>query len=67
MREDGYIISTVRSHDNWYGPYETAFWLKGWGNVQILKGYSTEEQAVQGHLEFCGMSTEELEDYETIG
>ena len=28
-REDGYIISTVKSYDNWYGTYETAIMWAG--------------------------------------
>ena len=27
-REDGYIISTVKSYDNWHGAYETAIMLE---------------------------------------
>lgn len=66
-REDGHIISTVLSDDNWYGKYETGFWHKGFNEIRILKGYCTLEDAEKGHIEFCEMSTEELENMETIG
>ena len=43
-REDGYIISTVKSYDNWYGAYETAIALKGLDYWSIAEGYETEEE-----------------------
>lgn len=66
-RKDGYLISTVRSLDNWYGKYETAFWYEGSDNIRILKGYETKKQSIEGHTYFCNISTEELEQYEVIG
>ena len=43
-REDGYIISTVKSYDNRYGVYETAIALKGLDHWKIAEGYETEEE-----------------------
>ena len=43
-REDGYIISTVKSYDNWYGAYETAIGLKDLEHWKIVEGYETEEE-----------------------
>ena len=43
-REDGYIISTVKSYDNRYGAYETAIGLKDFEHWKIVEGYETEEE-----------------------
>ena len=58
-REDGNIISTVRPWCMaWYGNYETAI-IKPDGEVRILEGYDTEEEAFEGHEKYCNMSTED--------
>lgn len=67
LREDGYVISTVKSLDNWYGLYETGVWLEGDGTVTILKGYDNKEDALEWHKKFCEMSEEDLNKWERIG
>lgn len=65
-RKDGYVISTVRSFDDLYGKYETAYWYDIFQDVKILKGYPTREEAIKGHDYFCNISTEELKKYKII-
>lgn len=66
-REDGNIISTV---EPWcmafYGKFETAV-IKPDGEIRILEGYYTKEEALKGHKKYCNMSTEELENFRYIG
>lgn len=66
-REDGYIISTVKSYDNWYGTYETAIALKGLEYWNIAEGYETEEEARIGHEKYVNMSADEIERIVWIG
>lgn len=66
-REDGYIISTVKSYDNWYGAYETAIMLEGLDCWNIAEGYSTKEEANKGHEKYVAMSEEEINKIEWIG
>ena len=66
-REDGYIISTVKSYDNWYGAYETAIMLKGLDYWNIVEGYETKEEAIKGHEEYVTMSEEEICRIKYIG
>ena len=66
-REDGYIISTVKSYDNWYGTYETAIMLEGLDYWKITEGYSTEKEAIKGHEKYVAMSEEEINKIEWIG
>ena len=66
-REDGYIISTVKSYDNWYGAYETAIGLKDLEHWKIVEGYETKEEAIKGHEKYVAMSEEEINKIEWIG
>ena len=66
-REDGYIISTVKSYDYRYGAYETAIMLEGLECWNIAEGYSTEEEAIKGHEKYVAMSEEEINKIEWIG
>ena len=66
-REDGYIISTVKSYDNCYGPYETAIMLEGLDCWNIAEGYETEEEARIGHEKYVNMSADEIEKIAWIG
>ena len=66
-REDGYIISTVKSYDNWYGVYETAIGLKDLEHWKIAEGYETEEEAIKGHEKYVAMSEEEICRIKYIG
>ena len=66
-REDGYIISTVKSYDNWYGAYETAIALKGLDHWKIAEGYKTKEKAIKGHEKYVNMSVNEIERIAWIG
>lgn len=66
QREDGYIISTVKSFDNLYGKYETAFWLPGFNVIRILEGYNTIEEAEKGHEKYLKMSEKQLINCEVI-
>ena len=66
-REDGYIISTVKSYDNWYGFYETAIMLEGLDYWKIAEGYKTEEEAIKGHEKYVAMSEEEICRIKYIG
>ena len=66
-REDGYIISTVKSYDNWYGFYETAIMLEGLDYWNIAEGYKTKEEAIKGHEKYVAMSEEEINKIEWIG
>ena len=66
-REDGYIISTVKSYDNCYGAYETAIMLEGLDYWKIAEGYSTEKEAIKGHEKYVAMSEEEINRIEWIG
>ena len=66
-REDGYIISTVKSYDNWYGAYETAICLEVFPIWRIVEGYSTEEEAIKGHTKYEAMTEEEINKIEWIG
>ena len=66
-REDGYIISTVKSYDNRYGVYETAIALKDLEYWKIVEGYETEEEAIKGHEKYVAMSDEEINKTEWIG
>lgn len=63
-REDGYIISTVKSYDNWHGAYETAIMLEGLDCWNIAEGYKTEEEAIKGHEKYIAMSEEEINKIE---
>ena len=65
--KDGYIISTVKSYDNWYEAYETAIMLKGLDYWNIAEGYKTEEEAIKGHEKYVAMSEEEINKIEWIG
>lgn len=65
-REDGYIISTVKSFDNWYGEYETAICYRT-DNWRIAEGYKTEEEAIKGHEKYLKMTAKEIERLEFIG
>ena len=64
-RDDGYIISTVSSYDNWYGPYETAIRTEE-SNWRVAEGYGNEEDALEGHEKYCTMSEEEIDEIEYI-
>ena len=66
-REDGYIISTVKSYDNWYGFYETAIMLEDLDYWNIAEGYETKEEAIKGHEKYVAMSEEEINKIEWIG
>ena len=66
-REDGYIISTVKSYDNWYGAYETAIGLKDLEHWKIVEGYETEEEAIKGHEKYVAISEKEINRIEWIG
>lgn len=66
-REDGHIISTVKSYDNWYGAYETAIALKGLDHWKIAEGYETEKEAIKGHEKYVAMSEKEINKIEWIG
>ena len=66
-REDGYIISTVKSYDNWHGAYETAIALKGLDHWKIAEGYETKEEAIKGHEKYVNMSVDEIERIAWIG
>ena len=66
-REDGYIISTVKSYDYRYGAYETAIMLEGLDCWNIAEGYSTEEEAIKGHEKYVNMSADEIEKIAWIG
>ena len=66
-REDGYIISTVKSYDNWYGFYETAIMLEGLDYWSIAEGYKTKEEAIKGHEKYVAMSEEEICRIKYIG
>ena len=66
-REDGYIISTVKSYDNCYGAYETAIMLEGLDYWSIAEGYKTEEEAIKGHEKYVAMSEEEINRIKWIG
>ena len=66
-REDGYIISPVKSYDNWYGVYETAIRLEGLDYWNIAEGYETEEEAIKGHEKYVAMSEEEICRIKYIG
>ena len=66
-REDGYIISTVKSYDNCYGTYETAIMLEGLDYWNIVEGYETEEEAIKGHAKYEAMTEEEINKIEWIG
>ena len=66
-RKDGYIISTVKSYDNWYGAYETAIRLEGLDYWNIAEGYETEEEAIKGHEKYVAMSEDEINKIEWIG
>ena len=66
-REDGYIVSTVKSYDNRYGAYETAIMLEGLDYWNIAEGYSTEEEAIKGHEKYVAMSEEEIGEVISIG
>ena len=50
-REDGYIISTVKSYDNWHGAYETAIRLEGLDYWNIAEGY--EKYVAMSEEEIC--------------
>ena len=66
-REDGYIISTVKSYDNWYGAYETAIMLEGLDYWEIAEGCKTKEEAIKGHEKYVAMSEEEICRIKYIG
>ena len=66
-REDGYIISTVKSYDNWYGAYETAIMLEGLDYWSIAEGYKTEEEAIKEHEKYVNMSADEIGRIAWIG
>ena len=66
-RKDGYIISTVKSYDNWHGAYETAIRLEGLDYWNIAEGYETEEEAIKGHEKYVAMSEEEICRIKYIG
>ena len=66
-REDGYIISTVKSYDNRYGAYETTIGLKDLEYWKVVEGYETEEEAIKGHEKYIAMSEEEINRIEWIG
>ena len=66
-REDGYIVSTVKSYDNMYGAYETAIMLEGLDYWNIAEGYETEEEAIEGHEKYVAMSEKEINEIEWIG
>lgn len=66
-REDGFIVSTISSLDNWYGKYETAVMLEGLDQWRIAEGYNTEEEALKGHEKYCNMSKEEINSINYIG
>ena len=66
-REDGYIISTVKSYDNWYGAYETAIGLKDLEHWKIVEGYETEKEAIKGHEKYVNMSADEIGRIAWIG
>ena len=46
-REDGYVISTVKSYDNWYGFYETAIMLEGLDYWKIAEGYKQKKKQLK--------------------
>lgn len=66
-REDGYIVSTVKSYDNMYGAYETAIMLEEFGRWDVVEGYETKEEAIKGHEKYVAISEEEICRIECIG
>ena len=61
-------ISTVKPYSElaWYGNYETAI-IHDNGRINILKGYDTYKEAVEGHCKYSLMTEEELINLPTIG
>ena len=61
-------ISTVKPYSKlaWYGKYETAI-IHDNGRIDILKGYDTYKEAVEGHCKYSSMTEEELINLPTIG
>lgn len=66
VRKDGFIVSTIRSLDNWYGKYETAITYKGYYVWKIAEGYNTEKEAIKGHKKYVNMTVDEINDIEFI-
>ena len=66
-REDGYILSTISSYDNWYGRYETAIRLEGIETWRIVEGYNTKEEALKGHEKYSDMPVEVISKIKYIG
>lgn len=65
---EGIILSTVKpGFMAWYGTYETAITFDDQANWEILKGYKTEEEAINGHENFKNMTIEELMNLDKIG
>lgn len=67
VRKDGFIVSTIRSLDNWYGKYETAITYKGYYVWKIAEGYNTEKEAIKGHKKYVNMTADEINNIEFIG
>lgn len=61
-REDGYMVSTIKFKRT--GPYETAIVCEDF--IKIVEVYYTKEKAIQGHEEYCSMSTYAIEHLESI-
>lgn len=61
--EEGVVLSTARPVAfAWYGEYETAITFDNQESWKILKGYDTEEEAIEWHEKFKNMSIDELMD-----
>ena len=61
-------ISTARPYGALvcYGVYETAIIYDN-GEVAVLEGYDTLEDAIKGHCKYSLMTEKELENLPTIG
>lgn len=66
-REDGYVVSTIISLDNWYGKYETAIRLDGMWDWRIAEGYNSKEEALKGHEKYINMTEEDINNINYIG
>lgn len=74
VRKDGFIVSTIRSLDNWYGKYETAIthkeYFSEWQDSyvwRIAEGYKTRKEAIKGHKKYVNMTADEINNIEFIG
>ena len=62
FREDGVIIATVESHDNKTDYYETAIAFNDKSEWRIAKGYTTLQEAMEGHKKYYDMSVKKLNE-----